>query len=100
VHLTRNEDKNLSLSDRAAIINTIKPDLVLSLHVNKVRMSLNLEWSFMLPMNLWHMKNQLKIAFVLNLSRTKHYHLSKAPFYFEKSVVPAIVVELATFQSY
>ena len=28
VHLTRNVDKNLSLSDRAAIINTIKPDLV------------------------------------------------------------------------
>jgi hypothetical protein len=61
-------------------------------------MSLNLEWSFMLPMNLWHMKNQLKLPmrFVLNLSRTTaYYHLSKkTPFYFEKISCSAIVVEL------
>jgi hypothetical protein len=51
----------------------------------------------MLPMNLWHMKNQLKLPmrFVLNLSRTTATIMSKkSSFFFEKSVVPAIVVEL------
>ena len=35
VHVTRIGDEFLSLSDRSVIINKIKPDLVLSLHVNK-----------------------------------------------------------------
>ena len=34
IHLTRNEDSFLSLNDRTAFINKLKPDLVLSLHVN------------------------------------------------------------------
>ncbi len=34
IHLTRNDDQFISLQDRATFINEIKPDLVLSLHVN------------------------------------------------------------------
>lgn len=34
IHLTRQDDQFISLQDRAKFINEIKPDLVLSLHVN------------------------------------------------------------------
>lgn len=34
IHFTRSEDKFIPLKDRTDFINTIKPDLVLSLHVN------------------------------------------------------------------
>lgn len=34
IHLTRTEDNFISLQDRAKFINELKPDLVLSLHVN------------------------------------------------------------------
>lgn len=34
IHLTRTEDHYISLQDRAKFINELKPDLVLSLHVN------------------------------------------------------------------
>ena len=34
IHLTRKDDQFISLEDRAKFINEIKPDLVLSLHVN------------------------------------------------------------------
>lgn len=34
IHLTRHDDQFISLQDRAKFINEIKPDLVLSLHVN------------------------------------------------------------------
>jgi N-acetylmuramoyl-L-alanine amidase len=34
IQITRISDENISLADRATIINSIKPDLVLSLHVN------------------------------------------------------------------
>lgn len=100
VHLTRNEDKNLSLSDRAAIINTIRPDLVLSLHVNK---STNVAKSGM----EFYVANESvayeKSAEIANALRTKFKQnnslpsseVKKAPFFIlKKSVVPAIVVEL------
>lgn len=35
IHLTRTEDNFISLQDRAKFINELKPDLVLSLHVNR-----------------------------------------------------------------
>ncbi len=100
VHLTRNEDKNLSLSDRAVIINTIKPDLVLSLHVNK---SANVAKSGI----EFYVANESvayeKSTVIANALRTKFMQsnslpsseVKKAPFFIlKKSVVPAIVVEL------
>ena len=100
VHLTRNEDKNLSLSYRATIINTIKPDLVLSLHVNK---SANVAKSGM----EFYVANESvaceKSAVIANALCTKFMQnnnlpssaVKKAPFFIlKKSVVPAIVVEL------
>ena len=100
VHLTRNEDKYISLSDRTAIINNIKPDLVLSLHVNQ---SANLAKSGM----EFYVANESvaseKSAVIANALRTKFSQnntlksseVKKAPFFIlKKSVVPAIVIEL------
>ena len=100
VHLTRNVDKNLSLSDRAVIINTIKPDLVLSLHVNQ---SANVAKSGM----EFYVANESvaykKSAVIANALRTKFMQninlqsseVKNAPFFIlKKSAVPAIVVEL------
>ena len=100
VHLTRNEDKYISLSDRTAIINNIKPDLVLSLHVNQ---SANLAKSGM----EFYVANESvaseKSILIANALRTKFSQnntlksseVKKAPFFIlKKSVVPAIVIEL------
>ncbi|WP_338647859.1 N-acetylmuramoyl-L-alanine amidase [Flavobacterium sp. KS-LB2] len=100
IHLTRNEDKYLSLSDRAAIINTIKPDLVLSLHVNQ---SANVAKSGM----EFYVANESvvseKSVLIANALRTKFMQnntvpsseVKKAPFFIlKKSTAPAIVVEL------
>jgi N-acetylmuramoyl-L-alanine amidase len=34
IHFTRNEDKTLTLQERTEFINALKPDLVLSIHIN------------------------------------------------------------------
>lgn len=39
IHLTRTDDTFLSLEDRAKFINELKPDLILSLHVNGLKNS-------------------------------------------------------------
>lgn len=100
VHLTRNEDKYISLADRATIINTIKPDLVLSLHVNQssdvaksgmdfyvANESVSSEKSVLIA-------NELRTKFIQN-NTFKSSEVKKAPFFIlKKSVVPAIVIEL------
>jgi N-acetylmuramoyl-L-alanine amidase len=100
VHLTRNEDKFISLSDRTAIINTIKPDLVLSLHVNQ---SINVGKSGMefyvanesaASEKSVAIANELRAKFLQN-NTLKSSEIKKAPFYIlKKSEVPAIIVEL------
>lgn len=100
VHLTRNEDIYLSLSDRTAIINNIKPDLVLSLHVNQ---SLNVAKSGMefyvanesaASERSIIIANDLRAKFLQN-NIFKSSEIKKAPFYIlKKSEVPAIIVEL------
>ncbi|OAB28858.1 N-acetylmuramoyl-L-alanine amidase [Flavobacterium fryxellicola] len=100
VHLTRKEDKYLSLSDRTAIINNIKPDLVLSLHVNQ---SINVAKSGM----EFYVANESaaseRSVIIANELRTKFMQdnalqsseVKKAPFFIlKKSDAPAIVIEL------
>jgi N-acetylmuramoyl-L-alanine amidase len=36
IHLTRSEDKFISLNERTDFINSIKPDLLVSLHLNAI----------------------------------------------------------------
>lgn len=100
IKLTRTSDELISLDKRTAFINAIKPDLVISLHVN---FNKNLEKSgvefFVSDKSPFYEKsnkiaNQLNIAFAKNNSlkvsdtKTAPYHILK------KSEAPAIIVEL------
>lgn len=100
IHLTRNEDKFLSLEERTDFINKMKPDLVLSLHVNA---SLNNETSglefyvaketeFFLKSN--EIAEQLNDKFSEN-TNLKMLGVKNGPFYIlKKSDVPAVIIEL------
>lgn len=77
IHLTRTEDAFVSLQDRANFINNLKPDLVLSLHVNGNN---NTEASgiefYVSPKNVKYEKSK-EIAEVLN-SRLVNNHNVKS----------------------
>ena len=100
VHLTRNEDKNLSLSDRAAIINTIKPDLVLSLHVNQSSDVATSGMEFYVANESVNYTKSTEIANALRIklmqnNSLKSSEVKKAPFFIlKKAAVPAVVIEL------
>lgn len=100
IHLTRIGDQFLSLNDRSAMINKIKPDLVLSLHVNQ---NLNLSKS---GMEFYVAKEsivkersneiavELRNKFIRN-NAIKSSEIKNAPFHIlKKSEVPAVLVEL------
>ncbi len=100
IHLTRIGDQFLSLSDRSALINKIKPDLVLSLHVNQ---NLNLSKSgmeFYIATESIANERSNEIAVELRnkfirYTNLKSSEIKKAPFHIlKKSEVPAILVEL------
>lgn len=100
VHLTRNEDKYLSLADRATFINKIKPDLVLSLHVNqssnvsKSGMEFYIAKESTVDEQSVIIANALRTKFLQNKSLSSS-EVKKAPFFIlKKSVVPAVVIEL------
>ena len=100
IHLTRTGDQFLSLTDRSALINKIKPDLVLSLHVNQ---NLNVAKS---GMEFYVAKesitkersNEIAVELRNKFIRNRAIKLSEiknAPFHIlKKSEVPAILVEL------
>ncbi len=98
--LTRTGDQFLSLSDRSILINKIKPDLVLSLHVNQ---NLNVAKS---GMEFYVAKEsitkersneiavELRNKFIRNAA-IKSSEIKYAPFHIlKKSEVPAVLVEL------
>lgn len=100
IHFTRNEDNFLSLSDRTAFINKLKPDLVLSLHVNT---SLNNKTSgleFYVAKETEFFEKSSKIAgeLINKFATNKNLKVSNVktgPFYIlKKSEVPAVIVEL------
>ncbi|SHN15030.1 N-acetylmuramoyl-L-alanine amidase [Flavobacterium xinjiangense] len=100
IHFTRNEDNFLSLNDRTAFINKLKPDLVLSLHVNT---SLNNKTSgleFYVAKETEFFEKSSKIAgeLINKFATNKNLKVSNVktgPFYIlKKSEVPAVIVEL------
>jgi N-acetylmuramoyl-L-alanine amidase len=100
IHLTRIGDQFLSLSERSALINKIKPDLVLSLHVNQ---NLNLSKSgmeFYIASESIANERSNEIAVELRkkfirYTNLKSSDIKKAPFHIlKKSEVPAVLVEL------
>lgn len=100
IHLTRIGDQFLSLNDRSAMINKIKPDLVLSLHVNQ---NLNLSKSGMefyvaKESIVKERSNEIAVELRNKLIRNnaiKSSEIKNAPFHIlKKSEVPAVLVEL------
>lgn len=100
IHLTRIGDQFLSLNDRSALINKIKPDLVLSLHVNqnanvaKSGMEFYVATESIANEKSNEIAVELRNKFIRNTT-IKSSEVKKAPFYIlKKSDVPAVLVEL------
>ncbi|MFV5695148.1 N-acetylmuramoyl-L-alanine amidase family protein [Flavobacterium sp. LB3P122] len=100
IHLTRSDDTFLSYEERTDFINKIKPDLVLSLHVNS---SLNNKTSgleFYVAKETEFFEKSNEIATRLHDKFSKDTNLKIAgiktgPFYIlKRSDVPAVIVEL------
>lgn len=98
IHLTRTGDDFIGLNERTDIINKIKPDLVLSLHINSSKNANSSGMNFYIPeentsAEAEQFAQQLGISFGKNdfkVGRTE-----KAPFFILKhSEAPAIVVDL------
>ncbi len=99
IHFTRSEDKFIPLKDRTDFINTIKPDLVLSLHVNA---SANpnisgLEFYVSKDSKSYEKSNLIAEKFQTKFSDTnwKTAEIKNANFYIlQKSEVPAVIMEI------
>ena len=101
LHFTRNDDKSLSLQERTAFINTLKPDLVLSIHINanKDTYKSGLEIFTTQEENEFSQKSwEIAQKLSSKLSENdflKENKLRKAPFYIlKKANAPAILIEL------
>lgn len=100
IHLTRNNDEFVSLKDRIDYINKIKPDLVLSLHVNGVNNANASGIEFFINKGNSNYEKSKAIAEKLNEKMIKNHHLKSRGvkeaqiFIIEKSEAPAVTVEL------
>ncbi len=99
LHYTRSEDKFIPLKDRTDFINTIKPDLVISLHVNASKNPDNSGLEFYVSKesksyeksNIIAEKLQTKFA----TSNWKVSEIKNANFFILKvSEVPAVLMEI------
>jgi N-acetylmuramoyl-L-alanine amidase len=98
-HFTRSTDKFIPLQDRTDFINTIKPDLVLSLHVNASKNSTTsgMEFYVSKESNSYEKSNLIAENFQTKFlnSNFKVAEIKNANFYILKnSKVPAVIMEL------
>lgn len=100
LHFTRNSDAFLSLKERTDIINNIKPDLVLSLHVNSNKNKDKSGVELFVSKDSQSYEKSNEIANSLNEKLVKNHNfkvseIKNAPFFIlKKSNAPAIVLEL------
>ena len=88
--LLRDSDREIELSERVSIINNLKPDLVVSLHVNaNMNMSANGVEAYVPSNEKFHEKSKESAIFVIdkmteagNLTKRR---VSEAPFYILKN---------------
>lgn len=101
IHFTRNSDVFVPLQERTQIINTIKPDLVLSLHVNSNKNPEKSGVEFFVAnkeVSVYEKSNDL--ALKLSSEFTKNNSLTigeikNAPFYILKNATaPTVIIEL------
>lgn len=100
IHLTRNDDEFVSLIDRTNFINKIKPDLVLSLHVNGIKNETASGIEFFINKENPKYEESKAIAEKLNTKMVKNHSLKSRGvkeakiFLLRKSEAPAVNVEL------
>ena len=100
IHFTRTDDEFVSLKDRTDYINTIRPDLVLSLHVNAVKNENASGIEFYINKENSNYEKSKAIAEKLNEKMVKNHSLKSRGvkeaklFVLDKSEVPAVTVEL------
>lgn len=100
LHFTRNEDKTLSLQERTNFINSLKPDLVLSIHINANRDNTKSGLELFTAQENEFSEKSKEIAQKLNAKLVendflKENKLRTAPFFLlKKSNAPAIIIEL------
>ncbi|PWA09544.1 N-acetylmuramoyl-L-alanine amidase family protein [Flavobacterium laiguense] len=100
VKLTRTSDELMTLDKRTEYINAIKPDLVLSLHVNSSTNHAKSGVEFYVSDKSPFFEKSSEIARKLNLALAKNNSLKvsdtkTAPFHIiKKSEAPAVIVEL------
>ena len=97
---TRDDDQFLELSERTKYINNIKPDLVLSLHINQnTNVTTNGFEAFVYDKSIaYESSNELAQKLVLDFEKNiplKNRGVKTAPFWIlKKSEVPAIIIEM------
>ena len=100
IHLTRSDDSFIGLADRAKFINEIKPDLAISLHVNKNKNTTTNGFEVFISdkISTYEKSNELAIKFANNYSeKTKlnNRGVKTAPFMvLKKSEYPTMLIEL------
>ena len=98
IHLTRNGDEFKDLDERVEAINTLNPDLVLSLHVNYAKSSDNSGMEFFIAKEAANKVQSAEYAEKLADKMKNRYGnipVKEAPFYIlRNSKVPAITLEM------
>ncbi|MBC7845974.1 MAG: N-acetylmuramoyl-L-alanine amidase [Flavobacterium sp.] len=100
LHFTRNSDESISLQKRVDIINAIKPDLVLSLHVNasKNQDKSGIELYVNKDSELYEMSNDYAMKLSNEMSKNDSFkvgEIKNAPFFIiKKSTVPVVLIEI------
>jgi N-acetylmuramoyl-L-alanine amidase len=101
IHFTRNSDTFVSLKERVTIINSIKPDLVLSLHINTNANKDKSGVDFFVAdkdSKLHEKSNAFAVKLSAELSKNNSFKIGEiknAPFFIIKnSAAPSVIVEL------
>jgi N-acetylmuramoyl-L-alanine amidase len=101
IHFTRNSDESMSLQKRVDIVNAIKPDLVLSLHVNSNKNSKKSGVEFYVAnkeIAIYKESNDLAVKLSSELAKNNSLtigEIKNAPFYILKNATaPTVLVEL------
>jgi N-acetylmuramoyl-L-alanine amidase len=101
IHFTRNSDTFVSLKERVTIINSIKPDLVLSLHINTNANKDKSGVDFFVAdkdSKLYEKSNAFAVKLSAELSKNNSFKIGEiknAPFFIIKnSAAPSVIVEL------
>jgi N-acetylmuramoyl-L-alanine amidase len=101
IHFTRNSDESISLQKRVDIVNAIKPDLVLSLHVNSNKNTKKSGVEFYVANKetaIYKESNNLAVKLSSELAKNNSLtigDIKNAPFYILKNATaPTVLVEL------